>query len=71
MIGDEDLFGYAFALHRMDDTGASNNFTHAIMNTKYVCLFVWAFIAVRGHFNELFNGLLFGVFARGMFIVKC
>ena len=31
---DTDLFGYAVALHRLDDTGDPDNFTHAIMNTK-------------------------------------
>ena len=31
-VGDSDLFGYAVALHRVDDTGAT--FYHAINNTK-------------------------------------
>ena len=32
-VGDSDLFGYAVALHRVDDTGATNDFYHAINNT--------------------------------------
>ena len=35
-IGDQDLFGYAAALHLVDDTGASSDFQHAIQNTKWV-----------------------------------
>ena len=33
---DTDLFGYAVTLHRLDNTGDQDNFTHAIMNTKLV-----------------------------------
>ena len=33
-IGDQDLFGYAAALHLVDDTGDSSDFQHAIQNTK-------------------------------------
>lgn len=32
--GDSDLFGYAVALHRFDDSGEDNDFNHAISNTK-------------------------------------
>jgi hypothetical protein len=35
-IGDQDLFGYAAALHLVDDTGASSDFQHAIQNTKII-----------------------------------
>jgi hypothetical protein len=35
-IGDKDLFGYATALHLVDDTGASSDFQHAIQNTKII-----------------------------------
>ena len=35
-LGEPDLFGYAAALHRVDDTGSADDFDHAIMNTKYV-----------------------------------
>ena len=35
-IGDQDLFGYAAALHLVDDTGDSSDFQHAIQNTKWV-----------------------------------
>ena len=32
-VGDSDLFGYAVAFHRVDDTGDPNDFDHAISNT--------------------------------------
>lgn len=32
--GVSDLFGYAVALHRVDNSGADNDFHHAISNTK-------------------------------------
>ena len=31
---DTDLFGYAVALHSLNDSGDPDDFTHAIMNTK-------------------------------------
>jgi integrin alpha 8 len=34
--GDQDLFGYAAALHLVDATGASSDFQHAIQNTKII-----------------------------------
>ena len=32
-VGDSDLFGYAVAFHRVDDTGDRDDFDHAISNT--------------------------------------
>lgn len=32
-LGDSDLFGYAVAFHRVDDSGRENDFYHAISNT--------------------------------------
>ena len=34
-LGEKDLFGYATALHRVDNSGAPNDFDAAIANTKY------------------------------------
>ena len=34
IVTDTDLFGYAVALHRLNNTGDEDDFTHAIMNTK-------------------------------------
>lgn len=33
VLGDSDLFGYAVALHKVDDSGEDNDFHHAISNT--------------------------------------
>lgn len=32
-LGDSDLFGYAVAFHKVDDTGDDHDFYHAINNT--------------------------------------
>ena len=34
-LGEEDLFGYATALHRVDNSGADNDFNAAITSARY------------------------------------